>query len=221
MQMTNLKVTLEPETTLFKEEVDAIIAIIEDTIDRRAYDTGSNLDEGSFVLYGKKDGEDKVQEMIAFDFESGPSIDCLFYSRCFFGTGSREIAENVTKRDLTNIHDKPDSHISYFRESPLFLSLKTTSGRFACACYGRDFSYKDMTFVYCAFAQAIACMGKEDKVLQESCDHIFFSQSEEYHELGDLRDHIEELYRECALPELKLWKKWHDAESENLTLFFE
>lgn len=220
MQMTNLKVTLEPETTLFKEEVDAIIAIVDDTIRQRAAIHGDELDEGTFLFYGIQDDSDEPQEIISFDLDKGPTKDYLPYSDGNCGIDSHEIADNILKRNLTSKCEMSSSHISYYCDSPLFLVIKTTHGRFACACFGDDFSYKDMTYVYCAVAQAIACMGLEDKVLQDSCDKIFFSEMEEYKDLGGLRDHIEELYRKCKLPELKLWKKWHDEVNSELTLFF-
>ena len=219
MQMTNLKVTLEPETTLFKEEVDAIIAVVMNTIDSEPFI--SDIHDGSFLFYGMGDGSDEPQKIIAFDFENGPTPDYLPYSDGNCGTSSREIADAILTRDLKNPHATKSSHISYYVDSPLFLTLRATHGRFACACFGDEFSYKAMTYIYCAVAQAMACMGLEDKVLQDSCDMIFFSEADEYKDIDDLRSCVEQLYHECKLPELALWKKWHDAESENLTLFFE
>ena len=225
MQMTNLKVTLEPESTLFKEEVDVIVAVVVDTVDNLSAE-GRDLSEGSFLLYGAADVEDEsekyeIQEIISFDFDNGPSAPYRPYSDGSDGITSRNFAEKILKRDLSHSHHGSAGHISYYVDSPLFMTLKTARGRFDSACFGEEFSYRDMTYIYCAVAQAFACMGKEDKVLQDSVDSVFFREAEEYKRIGDLRDHVEELFREKKLPEIKLWKDWHDKESGNLTLFFE
>lgn len=219
MQMTNIEVTIEPRSTLFRKEIDAIIAVVTNTIVSEP--CIRNFHEGSFCFYGKADGDDKVQKIIAFDFKDGPTKVFLPYAFGDCGTSSREIADTILTRDLNNPHETNGSHISYYADSPLFLSLRTTHGRFACACFGDGFSYKAMTYIYCAVAQAIACMGLEDKVLQDSVDQVFLREAKEYKNIDDLRSCIEQLFHECKLPELAAWKKWHDAENDSLTLFFE
>lgn len=221
MQMTNLELSLEPETTLFKEEVDAIIAVVMNTIDNEPYVRNRDIHDGSFLFYGMADDGEEPQKIIAFDFENGPTENLSPYSGGDYGNNSREIADAVLARELDDNKAKDDSVITWFCESPPFLSFRTTHGRFACACFGDRLFYKPMIHIYCAVVQAVACMGLEDTVLQDSCDKVFSSEICTEYRAKNLRSRVKKLFRECKLPELARWKKWHSAEDENLTLFFE
>ena len=210
MKITNKRLELEPKSTLFKEEAEAIIATV-----FQMY--RGDLKDGSFLLYGKKDDQDEPQRIIEFDFGSGPSEDCYYN-----GKNSYVLARETLVQDLKNTHIDNSSHISYFYGSPLFLSMKTTYGRFNCACFVGDMCGHGQKMTYCAVAQALACMGKEDKVLQESCDKIISTEVETGNEMANaVRTLIERIFEECTIPEIATWKKWHDDKEKDLTLFFE
>ena len=80
-----------------------------------------------------------------------------------------------------------------------------------------------MEYVYCAVARALANMGKEDEALQDECEHLFFSEVDEYPGLYALREFVDELFEKCELPELKKWHEWHEPANSagELTLFFQ
>ena len=206
MTLTNQHFLLEPDSTLFKEEADAIVAVILDILKQDGHD----LTEGSFVLMGTKGTSSNSKEIIAFDFGDGPIHD--FRDK---GISSRSFARKILRRDAKN--KTGSSHVSYFVDSPLFLRLKTTNGLFSAAMFV-DGSVED---VYYALAQAIACMGKEDTVLQDSVNEIFDLESQDYPGINVLRDYVKKLFEKCELPELKAWQEWHDKNSKKLTLFFE
>lgn len=216
MQMTNLKVTVEPASTLFKEEIDAIIAVVMDTVREQACIHDREVREGSFLFYAMKDGDTEPQQIIEADFEDGPDMG-------YHPGGSHDVADAILRKELLNSHreDKAAGLITYFVDSPIFLTLKATYGRFVCACLSYSLSYEAMTYIYCAVAKAISCMGVEDEVLQHSCNNIFHLESFGYANSVKIEKHVQELFLKCEIPELKLWKEWHDKESGNLTLFFE
>lgn len=211
MKITNKRLELEPKSTLYKEEAEAIIAVVFKMFN-------GDISDGSFLLYGKKDGEDEPQRIISFDFGDGPSKDCYYD-----GKNSFRLARETLEQDLKNVHEGNSSHISYLCGSPLYLTMKTTHGRFNCACFVGGICSHGQIMLYCAIAQALACMGKEDKVLQESCDHIFSDETENNHQkMADtVRKYIEAMFDECTVPEIAAWKKWHDENANELTLFFE
>lgn len=102
------------------------------------------------------------------------------------------------------------------------LVLNTTFGRFIISFYANFCSggHDEITALLIALAEAFALMGKEDKVLQKSAQHLC-SQA-----VGIDKDAlalVKKLFADCDLPALQAWKEWHEPanNSGELTLFFE
>ena len=213
MNPTNLSFELQPKTTLFEEEANVIVAIVKDIIEGSVISARS----GTFLLYGIKNGEHEPERLISFDLSRrGPT-------KKFFWTdkNSRELAEEVIERVAGSDYagEPYRGVITYYVDTPLFLELWSTCGRFACAFYADKGFYSDMTYVYCAVAKALAMMRKGDEVLQESCEEIFLREIDEYTGILVLREYVERLFNECKLPEIAIWKKWHEAAIANSEVF--
>lgn len=208
MHLTNFACFTEPKTTLFREEIDAIASIVTETIQMDGFHN-----KGSFLLMGQADGR-AAQTLIRFDFEDGAVKNYNL-------KGHSSAAEAKRVLEFGARANKADSHISYFIDTELFLTLNTTSGRFLCACYGENAGYGFQRKVYIAVATAIAYMGKEDTVLQSSMQRLL--QNDSGRNIVQTSDYVREMFEAMALPELKAWHEWHEPANNagNLTLFFE
>ena len=210
MKLKNVTLCLEPQTTLFKEEADAIIAVVLNVLKH----DGRLPKAGTFLLYGVEDGKQDVQKIISFSFKNGAVRNCL-ESSC----DSDELGDTILKRVAAHMSHR--TAITYYVDSPTFLELKTTYGRFLCFYY--DESMCNQTYIYCAVAKALASMGKEDEVLQEACEYLFAVEMEDHTRIDVLAGYVDGLFTSCELPELKIWKEWHEPANNagELTLFFQ
>lgn len=209
----NLQLNTEPNTTLFEQEAQALIAIVVNVLE-----VGNDLPKtGTFLLYGVADDKPKdLQKIVSFNFKGGTLHNCIDS-----GYTSDQIGDSVLRLAATQLSkSESKTAITYYVDSPAFLKLKTTHGTFLCFFWGDNGS---STYVYCASAKAIAMMGKEDQVLQESCKYLFFTEMEDYPSIDMLDKYVEHLFEQCNLDELEEWKKWHEPAngSGELTLFFQ
>ena len=213
MKLTNLELGTWPKTTLYREEADVIIAVIQDAIENSKV----SIKNGTFLLWGMKNGEHAPQRMISFDFDYGPVRKFSVY-----GESSRFLAEEVIMVHASGERSKTYSAISSYIDLPSHLELATTNGHFACSFYAGKGDTNFMAHIYCAVAQTLALMGKEDSVLQDSCDKVFFLEVDGYPEIYVARSYVERLFRDCKLPEIAAWQKWHESASASgkLPLFF-
>lgn len=207
MHLTNFTCFTEPETTLFQEEIDAITAVVAEVILMDGFHS-----RGSFLLMGQADGK-AAQTLISFDFTDGAvkNYDQKGHSSA---TEAKRVLEYSARAEKRN------SHISYFVNTQLFLTLNSTAGRFLCACYSEYGGYGFQRKVYIAVATALACMGLEDAVLQESLQCLLQNEGREVIQTSNC---VREAFAALSLPELAAWHDWHEPanESGNLTLFFE
>ena len=68
MELKNCRTNCNPDTTLYKEEVNVILTVVEDALRKLQ----RPMTTGSLLLVGQKDGEDKIENVIMeFDFEGG------------------------------------------------------------------------------------------------------------------------------------------------------
>lgn len=200
MNITNLKLGLVPKTTLFKEEADAIVAVVKDVISKSKI----SVKNGTFLLYGVKNGEREPQRLISFDFGRGPAKKFSIFEK-----DSRCLAEEILELEVRKDHSESYSGISYYFDSPPFLQLRTTYGRFICAFYAGEGLYSGMTYVYSAVAKALALLCENDEVLQKSCGDVFIREIDDEPRILELEDYVEDLFLKSKLPELAAWQKWH------------
>lgn len=223
-KFTNLEIHTEPETTLFLQETDVILAIIDQVLS--SFDTYPT--KGTFILDGqKKSTKAKAQCLLRFDLEEG-------VSQSSHGT-SADVAAGAINYMLQFCPGPdccawPDSGIYRTFLEPdeddssewWCLILNTTYGRFLMSCcFDPIDSIDGSSYVIAmALAEAFAQMGKEDKVLQWSVEHV-------HTQATDLENNtialVQSLFHDCTLPALQAWKAWHEPAntSGDLTLFFE
>jgi hypothetical protein len=209
----------EPVTTLFRQEVDVIVALVIGALDLMK----CRVSHGTFILDGQK-GNRGPQCLVRFDLSKG-HIKHEIFKAGFFGraTNFASMAKNVINEAFGDFSKLKASCVCAVYGDKV-LVLNTTFGRFLCSFYA-DFphdDYDESTNILLVVAEAIACMGKEDKVLQKSASDIWFAETEKNGENNVAVKFVREAFKTCEIPELAAWKSWHDVANQgNLTLFFE
>lgn len=222
-KFTNMQTFVEPETTLFQQEVDVILTVIDQTL---AY-LNLSPQQGTFILDGQKMGED-AKCILRFNWEAGASQPQT----------SERTSDQIAADSIDRILSWPEyltygyqGEAKYFGLLPSdiyrygrmqVLVINTTYGRFLVSFFA-DFTenrWDESTVVMMALAEAFAQLGKEDGVLQKSADRICRGAGKPESEVITL---IRNLFRECNLPALQTWKAWHEPAnaSGELVLFFE
>ena len=204
-KLRNLKT--DPNLALLKEEVDVILEVLGEVISR----LGGQM-QGTFLLYGKADGTDDVQEIISFDLEKGEKKNFLGQGR-----SSGVMASEVLYRANSGESDGKMSAITYYFNTPLYLRLDTTYGKFTCAYYAEGGSYDDQEVVYCAVAKAIALMCEHDEILQNGVEHLA-EVVDSPRTLGII-DFVDELFKTGELPSIIKWTGWQAG--DDAALYFE
>lgn len=223
-KFTNLEIHTEPETTLFLQETDVILAIIDQVLS--SFDTYPT--KGTFILDGqKKSTKARAQCLLRFDLEEG-------ISQSSHGT-SADVAAGAINYMLQFCPGPdccawPDSgtYMTFLEPDEdnssewWCLILNTTYGRFLMSCCFDPIDSVDGSscVVAMALAEAFAQIGKEEALLQEHAQRIRKYANESGKKVIAL---VESLFRDCTLPALKSWRDWHEPAntSGDLTLFFE
>lgn len=228
-KFTNLEVHLEPETTLFQQEVDVILAIIDQVL--------SNLEQyptkGTFILDGQKMGE-KAYNIVRFNLQDGYST----YHR--YGRNSDRAAEESINEILSypSSMNRYSTNPGYYWKSFGLLPsgfyqcddmpqlrvvvINASFGRFIASFYGDP--YDADTDCLTALAEALAQLCKEDKVLRRSVDDIVSDSVKRRDDGAEVAAAIaSKMFDSCDHPALKAWRDWHESATKagELTLFFE
>lgn len=239
IEFKNLECNAEPETTMFQQEIDVLLAVIRETLDVIAPQAA----KGTFILDGQKFGED-AKCILRFNLPGGT------YYRNFFRIQERSsdmLAEDAIDellalpRKSRYVSDKPDlkRHITskqatsgnpvssgIYQDGELkVLVLNAVHGRFLVSCYLENHDDEAEALLY-AVAQAILQMGLEDKVLQSFGQQIVAAGecSERKEFFVEAFVTVTDLFHRCEAPEeLQAWKAWHEPANAagQLTLFFE
>ncbi len=225
-KFTNLQSFVEPNTTLFPQEVDVIQAIIRETL---AF-LGEQPTQGTFILDGQKTGED-AKCILRFNLEDGPGVWQIGTNGCATTDALAERAINgILSWPKRTPYPWPDGHRRssqfsskvHHRSELRVLVLNTTYGRFlASCCFGFSENRQNRNVaILNAVAETFAQMGKEDKGLQNSVQQTrAWATSLD----KDVIQLVQQLFKECTLLELETWRNWHEPAngSGDLTLFFE
>ncbi|MDR1300591.1 MAG: hypothetical protein LBK50_02690 [Candidatus Nomurabacteria bacterium] len=228
LEITNLERHVAPETTMFPQEADVIVRIIIELIKN-----DGGVDKGTFILDGQKNGRE-AKCLVRFNLKNGVSTHT--FKRIHEKTSEQLAEESI---DYAIAYPRPESRhvrLELMGDKKMksgvwqdgehkVLVLNTTAGRFLCSWFA---NYKDgvgrekSTQPLMTVSEAIAQMSKEDTILQESNDTIWFGRSQNQPELIELRQWVAELFERCTLSELRAWKKWHEPASKSgkLKLFF-
>ena len=223
-KFTNLQTVTEPEATLFPQEIEAILAVIDQVLASfKQYPT-----KGTFILDGqKKSTKAKAQCLLRFDLEEGVSQSSRGTSADVAASAINYMLQFCPGPDCGAWPDSgvyrtfldPDED-----DSPEWwcLILNTTYGRFMMSyCFDPiDSVDGSPCAVAIALAETFAQMGKEEALLQEYAQEIRKYAYESDKKMIAL---VENLFHDCSLPALKAWKEWHEPAhtSGALTLFFE
>lgn len=219
MKLNDYGAQYEPDSTMFKEEVDVITTIVKGVLGQFSPDSS-----GSFTLIEQKDDEapsesDKSHLIVGFNFGDGPIQGYVqgkpsCWAVCHIADQQRfTVLDSGGFIDDMLIDDELDEE---------FLVLKTTAGRFVRSVCMSGFPYCE-TEIYLAVAKAIALMGKEDEVLQASYQELLSSEAASFPHLRQLDKQLERSFERCREPELRAWKTWHESASAagELSLFFQ
>lgn len=196
-KLRNLKINPDTETSLSKQEIDVLFAVL-----NKIFECESYPKKGTFILEGQKDGE-KPFKIVEFEFPGGEQKN-------FVSTGrpSRLIAESVLY-DVSTFGKTNGSAITYLPNTPQVPKLNTSNGRFLCAFLADNGSYGSQEIVYIAVAKTLAMLREEDEALQNAYDNTFFTEVEDSPGLSFVDGYIEDLFDGCSLPELDHWEEWY------------
>ena len=214
----------EQKTFLYQEEKNVIAEMILQEI---CNNFPSDLSKGTCIIDGQKNGE-KAKCLIRFNLADNACS-------CEDPNEFDEIAEEAINNALLypkeeslylepKLKSQPQKMESGIYESDdlKVLVLNVTEGRFLASFYA-DFKngggHDESTKIMITISEAIAQMGKEDEVLQDSAKKI----ASDNKGLGsEVVKNVDKLFDECNFPALKAWRKWHEPanSSGELSLFF-
>ena len=137
MKLKNVVVNAQPSTTLYREEIEALLEVL----DKVFYRIGTPK-HGTFLLWGVADGSYDVHKFISFDFEKG-------HKKHFLGQDedSRTMAEWILSQDAMR-EEVEYSAVTNMYSSPYYLSINSTFGRFTCAFFADNGSFAEQILVY-------------------------------------------------------------------------
>ncbi len=211
MNLKNVVINVQPSTALYREEIEALLEVL----DKVFYRIGTPK-HGTFLLWGVADGSYDVHKFISFDFEKG-------HKKHFLGQDedSRTMAEWILSQDAMR-EEVGYSAVTNMYNSPYYLSINSTFGRFTCAFFEDNGSFAEQLLVYTAVAKALAIMGgSEDHTLQEGFEKILMDEWEDNRGIITVSDYVEELLDESSSEKLALWKDRFGEDGEDRCLFFE
>ncbi len=209
MELKNCRTNCNPETTLYKEEVNVILTVVRDVLRKLQRPTTT----GSFLLVGQKDEEATVGDVIVeFDFDGGAVEE-----RCA-DKSSSWVVNHMTATMSTVRTDEKGIIVCYpeagFDEEVLL--LKTSLGRFICsACIG-EYPYCEVE-IYLAVAKALAEMRKGDTVLREAYEELLDEEVRCFPGLRTIDEHVSGLFEgNRRTSNLETWKEWSKTHEPNL-----
>ncbi len=228
--LKNFECYVEPDTTLFQQEVDVIVALVLKAIEKY------NTSYGTFILDGQKKGGE-LECLIRFDLPKG------HLKRRVISVGSRGGAINfaaLAANPINAIIGLPNWEGSsiYIADENKLLVLNTTYGRFLCSFYANfpHGGHGESTNILMIVGYVIAHMRKragvnvigypdvknEDIVLQDSASSLGLVLFGHNDNADMAAAFVRKAFEQCKVPELKSWKAWHDdASNGKLALFFE
>lgn len=199
MELKNYHANYRPETTLYREEVDVIVTVIESVLRR----SQRQQTTGSFVLAEQQHGDDMVREILKFDFDDGAA------ENRYQEESSNWVAGHVV--EVTSAMGFEEDGVIVRFPEPGFdeevLSLKTATGRFVCAVCIGEYPYCEVE-IYLAVAKAIAEMDKEDVVLQSAYKELLREEALCLPDLYSIDSYVTNLFKWRKEPKLKTWRDW-------------
>lgn len=179
------------DSTLFEEEIDAIMAILKDILS----DFSGN---GAFILTSQRNGYTHEERILSFQV----------------GKADEEMKklEKAVKKTLKGVYD--DSCIKWVNNEPI-LVLNASYGRFICGFFGNDPEWD--VAVLAATAKTLTKLSSLDGCLLGSYREIPWAEAAD--ELPIVTNRVSDIFLHHRLPAIKAWEKWHKFNQE-LELFF-
>ena len=180
------------EDTLFKEELDVVLAVMFHVFGK------NSPNKGTFVLAGQRHGE-KIHKIVEFNFKGGKQKNFIGQDR------DSEIMASNCLWDASLCGSNPgENAITHMFNSPQIMSLETTHGRFLAAFFADSGTFSMQETVYRAIAKTIAMLGRDDEVLQKSCSATLATDAK-------MDSYIRFLFETKNLPAIKTWSAWRDS----------
>jgi len=224
-KLRNFECRVEPDATLFKQEVDVIVEVIEEVMKGFV----ENTNRGTCIIDGQKYGED-ADLLIRFNLSDGSYTSQFPYKNSMTSDEMAEEAINnaliypnqssrYAKRYSKTSDTKMESGVYEDEELKVFV-LNATYGRFLISFYAKYNDNYYNTAVATAISEALAWMSKEDPILQKSAGIVMSQTNLRRAKIID--SVVKELFKSCRLPALIAWKEWHEPanNSGELELFF-
>lgn len=212
-ELRNLQTVPNEKSSLSKEEINVVFAVL-----NKVFEHEKNCPkQGTFILAGQKDGREPFK-IISCEFPRGEKKNFVASYR-----SSRNMAEDVVYAASTYKKEGGGSALNYMYNTPYFIRLNTDNGRFLVAFFVDTGEFSFQTLVYMAIVRTLAELRRGDKILEESCEHTFFTEIEDSPGLAALEVYVKSLFEECSLPELEEWQKWYASRQslgKGITSFF-
>ena len=195
------------EHTLFKEEIDVILAVMFQVLGEKF------PKKGSFMLAGKKEGGE-LETIVEFNFPGGKQKRFL---------GQYQDSDVMASYNVYNMstfsHEPGSKAIKYQYNSPEVMALHTTNGQFVAAFFADNGGFSTQERAYHAMIEAIALLGRDDVGLKDSFKKTFELDAESNPDLDKLETFVRFLFETQELPEIKTWSAWRDKDKPRI--FFE
>jgi hypothetical protein len=184
----NYKQQVAPNSELTANELKKVLSCLDAVFEREDI----YPKKGTFILEHQVYDDNETKRIVEFEFEGGKKKNFLSQGR-----DSRIMAENMIS-DASTYSKNPGSAVRYGSDTPLFMSLETTDGRFNAVFFADSGTYESQIIVYCTLAKALSLIIPEDETLQEAWEKTLLVESDYYHGLRPLSDFIEKRFRSLS-----------------------
>lgn len=179
------------DSTMFEEEIEAILAVLKDILS----DFSGN---GAFILTSQKNGYKHAERILSFQIGKAEE--------------EMERLEAAVKKALRS--DYGDSCIKWVHNEPILI-LNASYGRFVCGFFGNDPEWD--VAILAATAKTLTKLSSLDGCLMGSYKEIPWAEAAD--ELPVITGRVADIFINHRLPAIKKWEKWRKF-NQGLELFF-
>lgn len=205
MKIYNVKQNTMPQSTMYTEEVDALLSVAR-------YLLSVDIGKCSFILKGQADSG-VIEDLVQFDASDG--------STTYF-TISHKRADHLIDQLLDDRLgcDMASPKIIHRSNNTAMLILPTTCGAFICAVSTLKKSSINITRLLVTVARALHHLSENDTVLKTSYDDVYYTAWEEDSKTPEIERCVDDLFSDSSIQEIEAWKYWR-KNAGDLALFFE
>ena len=181
----NYKQYVAPNSELTVKELKKLLSCLDAVFEHEDF----HPKKGTFILEHQIYDDDETRRIVEFEFEGGKKRNFLSQGR-----NSRVMAEEIVSSAAT-YSKNPGSAIRYGLNTPLFMSLETTDGRFNAVFFADNGTYEGQIIVYCTLVKALSLIIPDDETLQTAWEKTFVVESDYFLGLRRLSEFIENYYK--------------------------